>query len=94
MVNVTPVVFHAISVTISVYVQFDIMVVLLLKAVQFKVAVTHELLSAKVRVISVLYVLPLVAHEYVGGILSIRDTVSISDNCVRVFHEENHAHVV
>ena len=41
-------------------------------------AVTQGLLSAKNNIIHVAYVTPLVAHENVGGILSIHVTVAIA----------------
>jgi len=69
-------------------------VVLLTKAVPLSVALTPDVLSVNVIVMSVLYVFPLLAPENVGGILSIRVMVSMRERSVRVFDGENHAHVV
>ena len=94
IVNVALTLLPAMSVTINVYVPLSIIVVPSVKSNPFNVAVAPELLSPNVMVMSVLYVLPLVAPEKVGGILSIRDTVSMRESSVRVFVGEKPAHVV
>jgi hypothetical protein len=94
IINVTPVVLPAASVMISVYVPFAIIVVPFTKAVPLSVAVAQELLSVNMIVMSVLYVLPLVAPENVGGVLSIRDIVLMSEKCDRVLLGEKAAQVV
>jgi hypothetical protein len=79
ILNVPHVKLPAISVTIRVYVQFPVIVAPSVIHEPLSVAVTPERLSSNVIVISVSYVLPLVKPEYVGGILSIRVTLSMRE---------------
>jgi len=78
IVNVAPVVLPATSLIIIVYVPFHAILVPLMYVLPLIVAVTHGLLSARLITMPDVYVTPLVAHENVGGILSIRLTVAVA----------------
>lgn len=83
MVNVAPVVFPAISVMSNKYIQSVVINVQLVYGRLLSVAVTHVLLSLKYICTPVVYIVPVVAPENAGEVLSIPVIVTV---VLQVFH--------
>ena len=73
----------AISVTTNTYIPFAVINVQLVYATPLRVAITQVLLSEKVMLTHVAYIVPLVTPANVGETLSIRVTVAAA---LHVFH--------
>ena len=86
--NVAHVELPTISVTINTYVQLPVINVPLVYELPLSVAVTHVLLSEKVILTHVVYVVQLVTHANVGNVLS-KVTLELSvvlNTCVHVLY--------